>query len=79
MANGYWIGQYVCHLRVSCCGGGHEAMTSEVLLLIGAKVKEGWGWEVPQFTAPSMDAFSNREVVFSFTRGKPNQSLLITQ
>lgn len=24
-------------------------MTSEVLLLIGAKVKEGWSWEVPQY------------------------------
>lgn len=74
MATGYWNG----HCHVSCRGGGQEAMTLEVLLLIGAKVKEGWYWEVPQFPAPCMDAFSNREVVFSFTRGKENQSLLIT-
>ena len=46
----------------------------QMTLVIDARVKEGWCWEVLQFTALRVDAFSNRKVVFSLTRGKQNQS-----
>lgn len=70
------VGPDLCYLQlhVYCWGGGQEAVTSEVLsanwcqgqreLLLG-------GTTVP---SSGNDAFSNREVVSSFTRAKQNQS-----